>query len=185
MAWTDTQFERLKSLVDQGLSAGQIGGQMGMTRNAIISKVSRSGLRLHGNHAGGWESRAPGAPMPAKRVRRRGLKLLPAERRQKPKTIPPEERAARGAIAAAQIAHTDATELADLAPEDASQAIDFMDLNGHTCRWPIGESRSLSTLRFCGQAPHQERPYCLRHCRMAYRRPSDPPSAPAKAERVA
>lgn len=46
--WTDEQHSRLTTLVADGLSAGQIGAELGYTRNAIISRVHRTGLQLRG-----------------------------------------------------------------------------------------------------------------------------------------
>lgn len=47
MAWTDERIERLKSLWDEGLSASQIAKELGegVTRNAVIGKAHRLGLK--------------------------------------------------------------------------------------------------------------------------------------------
>src|SRR5437868_9966473 len=43
--WTDERVELLKALWADGLSASQIAGELGgVTRNAVIGKVSRLGL---------------------------------------------------------------------------------------------------------------------------------------------
>ena len=44
--WTDDQIAELTRFVATGLSASQIGRIMGVTRNAIIGKVGRLGLRF-------------------------------------------------------------------------------------------------------------------------------------------
>ena len=47
--------------------------------------------------------------------------------------------------------------------------VDFLDLPGWGCKFPYGES----PVRFCGQTRWGERPYCPKHCRMAYNPPRE------------
>jgi len=47
-------------------------------------------------------------------------------------------------------------------------AIDFMELNGHTCRFPV-EGAGYG-MRYCGRQPLGTKPYCGHHCRKAYAR---------------
>lgn len=43
------------------------------------------------------------------------------------------------------------------------------DLERHACRWPVNDA-SLSELHlFCGERTAPAKPYCTRHCRLAYR----------------
>ncbi len=45
--WTETRIEQLRTMwLDEGLSASQIGARLGTTRNSVIGKVHRLGLRL-------------------------------------------------------------------------------------------------------------------------------------------
>jgi GcrA cell cycle regulator len=46
MKWTDEQFQTLKGLTEQNLSAKEIGNELGVSRNAVIGKVHRGGLHL-------------------------------------------------------------------------------------------------------------------------------------------
>lgn len=44
-SWTDERVERLRVLCAEGLSAGQMAEELGgITRNAVISKINRSGM---------------------------------------------------------------------------------------------------------------------------------------------
>lgn len=57
MSWTETQDEELRRLVDQGESATNIAIAMERTRNAVIGRVSRLGLKLKGTIAKGIADR--------------------------------------------------------------------------------------------------------------------------------
>ena len=45
MSWTDTRVEELKQLWDAGVGTAEIGVKLGMTKNAIIGKAHRIGLK--------------------------------------------------------------------------------------------------------------------------------------------
>lgn len=57
MAWTETQDEELRRLVDAGESATNIALAMELTRNMVIGRVSRLGLKLKGTIASGLADR--------------------------------------------------------------------------------------------------------------------------------
>jgi len=44
--WTDEATDRLRKMVGIGMTAAEIGGALGVTRCAVIGKVSRLGLKL-------------------------------------------------------------------------------------------------------------------------------------------
>nr|WP_313526427.1 GcrA family cell cycle regulator [Shinella sp.] len=55
------------------------------------------------------------------------------------------------------------------------------DLERYACRWPVNDA-SLSELHlFCGERTAATKPYCRRHCRLAYRAP--PASAFVKKDK--
>ena len=54
---------------------------------------------------------------------------------------------------------------ADQEPIDGGLTV--VDLTASSCRWPTGNSRDLTTFRYCGEAA-QGGPYCERHARLAY-----------------
>ena len=54
---------------------------------------------------------------------------------------------------------------ADQEPIDGGLTV--VDLTASSCRWPTGNSRDLTTFRYCGEAAHAG-PYCERHARRAY-----------------
>jgi GcrA cell cycle regulator len=50
---------------------------------------------------------------------------------------------------------------------DVTSLIGIMDLNAHTCRWPIGDPLT-PDFGFCGQHSVEGKPYCEFHSRRAY-----------------
>lgn len=59
--WSTDQEDRLRALVLDGLTAAMIGAEIGVTRNAVIGKIDRLGLRLLGGLG-----RQPGPQKPRK-----------------------------------------------------------------------------------------------------------------------
>lgn len=53
---------------------------------------------------------------------------------------------------------------------DVSSLIGIMDLNAHTCRWPIGDPQT-PDFGFCGKHSVEGKPYCEDHCRRAFNTP--------------
>lgn len=169
--WTAELEDELRRLQKQDLSASQIAGAMraGLSRNSIIGKLHRMGLRPNSQvHRVGSE-RKPRGPRKARVNKQRILRARDAQH---------AERSQKAAELRAMFA---AEEVIDLPPEDLSKAVTLLQLTAHTCRWPIGDPAKLDTFRFCGAEPHSKKPYCLRHCRMAYVRPTRPETRAAVA----
>ncbi|HEU5018223.1 MAG TPA: GcrA family cell cycle regulator [Pseudolabrys sp.] len=157
MGWTDERVELLKKLWAEGLSASQIAAELGgITRNAVIGKVHRLGL------SGRAKSPSSAAPRPRK-PRASGHML----RVSRP--------AIRGNTALAYDFEVEPEpELVEI-PFD--QRKNLLQLNEHTCRWPIGDPGSTDFF-FCGGDTANELPYCSYHARVAYQ-----PAAERRRER--
>jgi hypothetical protein len=67
---------------------------------------------------------------------------------------------------------------ADIPP---AQRRALVDLDGKTCRWPVGDPSSPHFF-FCGAVPLAGKPYCDRHAARAYRAAADGVSALSSAE---
>ena len=52
--------------------------------------------------------------------------------------------------------------------QNPNPGLGIMNLNSHTCRWPIIEIGS-QDFRYCGNRTVQGKPYCILHCQKAYR----------------
>jgi GcrA cell cycle regulator len=147
--WPQEHTDRLPGLVAEGMSASQIARELGgVSRNAVIGKIARLGLRLNG-HAGNRLIE----PKPRPRLDQRAYNKIVISAPRPPEVpIPP----------------------AQLAPEPppAAQPKTLADLDmTHDCRWPIGEPHS-PDFRYC--AAPREYPgddgahvYCPLHARLS------------------
>lgn len=163
MTWTDERVEILKKLWTEGLSASQIAMELGgVTRNAVIGKVHRLGLSGRGKtSSNAARPRQPRASThTAKPARQPGgathgnaaLKISPEEM---PETAPA----------------TRSSQFQELVIPFGERA-DIMQLNDHTCRWPIGDPTS-KDFHFCGRRSDENVPYCHYHRRIAYQPVAD------------
>ncbi|GAA0568861.1 GcrA family cell cycle regulator [Caenispirillum bisanense] len=71
MVWNDERIELLKSLWAEGLTTGEIGKRLGVSKNAVVGKAHRLGLK--------------GRPSPIKRTRKAAKPEAPAK---KPDPVP-------------------------------------------------------------------------------------------------
>jgi GcrA cell cycle regulator len=169
MLWTAEAVEDLKKLALQGKSASHISAALGVgSRNAVIGKASRIGIKLSGG--GGASGRGKGPPRAAR------LQLAPANT-----TRPSAEAQPSGAAAARDL---------QLPPNDGGVAgksfavveigemrrLQFEDIRDSACRWPLGDPRS-GDFAYCGLTPVGGQSYCAGHCQMAYRSPHARPIA--------
>lgn len=142
-SWTEERTAQLRQMHAEGFSFSQIAAQLGgISRNAVIGKAQRINLPLRG--AG-----------------RTGHMKEPLHRQRKNK---PRKYNYRPTI---QIF---AENLAcDLPADQPDNPLSLFELASTSCRWPCtGEG---SAVVFCGGDAIKDHAYCLRHCRIAYRRP--------------
>lgn len=85
--WSDERVKQLKHLVAEGTSAGQIAQAIGISRSAVIGKVSRLGLRLQGGNGGN----TGGRPRLAASVVQKKPKLIPPEKHPVVPLVPPTD----------------------------------------------------------------------------------------------
>jgi GcrA cell cycle regulator len=186
MGWTEERVELLKKLWLEGLSASQIAGVLGegVTRNAVIGKVHR--LKLSGRAKPTSSApRVRQAPRPAARrvaspssgggMRSSGFgggggggSNLGVTRTARPMSA---GAAIQGATAL-KMEEEFAVEM-EMAPVAAElfipveQRLSLLQLNEHTCKWPIGDPLT-PDFYFCGQHSEEGKPYCDFHSRRAY-----------------
>jgi GcrA cell cycle regulator len=165
MSWTDVLVTQLENLWAQGFSASQIAGALGggISRNAVIGKAHR--MKLNGRAL---------APISAdeKREREAEYQRKYNATRRLQRNVTHTVRTARIARAVTQRKSSlaFAYEIIEVAKEDVApigQGCTILELNEHTCRWPIGDP-ARPDFYFCGALPLPGLPYCGAHCRLAY-----------------
>jgi GcrA cell cycle regulator len=165
MLWTAEAVEDLKRLAHEGRSASHIAATLGVgSRNAVIGKASRIGVKLSGGGARAAASHAAPA-----RAGRSQWAAAPHSRSN------PEEQgaAARGLAPRQGRAPAWAHGEADIGE---MRRLRFEDIRESACRWPLGDPRS-GDFAYCGLTPADGQSYCAGHCRMAYRPPHARPLA--------
>lgn len=140
--WTNHREDKLRKLWASGYTASQCAAVIegGFSRNAIIGKVHRLKLQKRG--------RTPAKRGPDKHLR------------QRPKRFPVE-----GAVILPPVFKPIPERLkADAwSPLEGSRPLTIMEVDDHTCRWPVGEGRPFL---FCGQ--HIETGvYCEAHAALS------------------
>ncbi|MGY4624120.1 GcrA family cell cycle regulator [Bradyrhizobium sp. USDA 4486] len=142
--WTDERIELLKQHFEAGLSCRQIAADIGVSRNAVIGKLSRLNLT---------RSRA-------------------VEERRLERSLAPHARATRAVprlqyeMLATIYGATDAPVMAG--PIDNTNRCSLLELSENRCRWPISTPGE-EDFCFCGNTAPDGRSYCAGHSRLAYR----------------
>jgi GcrA cell cycle regulator len=134
----------LKSGFADGLSCREIAATIGVSRNAVIGKISRLNLKRDKDRMvrTGRPERSTGDARPrgAPRLRQILLQAYPA--------------------------HTEAAVTDE--PIHNGHTCSLFELGTDTCRWPIS-TPGAHDFCFCGNPPIDGLPYCAGHSRLAYR----------------
>ncbi len=155
MSWTDARIDQLRTGWEDGLTASQIAEQLGegISRNAVIGKAHRLGLKARPSPVKGGEAAVaevvaasvavPGAVPVAAPAATAATKSAP-----RPVTAPPVRKAR------------------PLAPPKPART-SLLDLSEKVCKWPIGHPGE-TDFHFCGKPSNAGFPYCNDHCLQAY-----------------
>ncbi|MFK4486307.1 GcrA family cell cycle regulator [Bradyrhizobium sp. USDA 336] len=145
--WTDERIELLKQHFEAGLSCREIAADIGVSRNAVIGKLSRLNLTR-------------GRTVDDRKVQDKGL--APARMR---KAVPRLQYEMLATI----YGETDAPVFAG--PIDEANRCSLLELSENRCRWPIS-TPGADDFCFCGNTAPDGQPYCPGHSRLAYRPPA-------------
>ena len=169
MSWTDARDTRLKELCADRISASGIAKLLNdefkdhapISRNAVIGRAHRTGLKLRGVST---------PPAPARRpvVNDAGAKVV-FDLREARKIGDGKRSVAksRDPIDLPAWPFRGSPSILPNAPKRSCGKVTLAQLNSFTCRWPIGDPR-FPEFYFCGAEPVAGRPYCAVHCRLAY-----------------
>lgn len=196
MAWTDEMVEELKRLWAEGVTTGEIGRRLNISKNSIVGKVHRLGLSGRPSPIK-KKSDQPETKPTAKPENKKNTpvkKSKPAKeavsesviKKEENKTIekvaqhttPEVKTVAKPAPQKIQIDNHDDEEDIALAksmamPEPEKNKKEFLsltDLDNHTCRWPIGDPKD-ENFHFCGKKVRLGQTYCEEHAAIAYVKP--------------
>jgi GcrA cell cycle regulator len=142
--WTAERLELLKSRFEAGLSCRQIADDIGVSRNAVIGKLSR--LNLTREKSG--EARRAARQDDAKGTRPRSVPRVQYQLLRK--------------------LYAEAQPVADFETIDNEHRCSLLELSEERCRWPIS-TPGAADFCFCGNTPLKSLPYCAGHTRLAYR----------------
>lgn len=160
MAWTEQMVEDLRTMWKQGLTTAEIGKRLNVTKNSIVGKVHRLGLS--------------GRPSP---IKKKNEEAVSAESQK-------TAEAAQSASAKKEDVASQKKENAKIensvvhevkAPVQSAPKFDpakkgmmsLMDLDNHTCRWPLGDPKD-ENFHFCGRKVKIGQTYCEEHANIAY-----------------
>jgi GcrA cell cycle regulator len=155
--WDAERVDQLKRCFEAGLTCSEIAREIGVTRNAVIGKLSRLGLTRPRDVLGKPLRRAADLARP-NMPRPRRFRRAPAD-------IFGQREMLKRVFAAAQ---PDAYEQ-PIVPIDNGRGCTLFELGERKCRWPISDP-GRDDFCFCGNEPVPGLPYCAGHARMAYRR---------------
>ncbi len=192
MSWTDQRIDQLKSLWEKGLTASQIADELGgVSRNAVIGKAHRLGLKSRPSPVKANEPEKKAAPKkPASAAK--PLAAAPA----KPRPAAPASPVAARPEATGAEPRQDMPRIVSIGPggfmrqgpgdqqapippapprrlvpakpsPEIAGKTTLLDLNERVCRWPMGHPGE-ADFHFCGEAVNPGFPYCVEHCGRAY-----------------
>lgn len=141
MGWTDESVEQLRQMWAKGLTANEIAKKLGVTKNAIVGKVHRLCLKAR--------------PSPIK------TKTNETEVKAVEETVVAEVAEVQEVVEEViEPVHEEKKPL-------AGTNVRLIELDSHTCRWPIGDPRD-EDFCFCGKKVRAGQTYCDEHSAMAY-----------------
>ena len=155
MSWTDEKVDMMKKLWSEGLSASHIAARLGdVTRNAVISKIHRSGL-------GGRIK-----PFQKTKGQRHSIRARRAK-------TPAVSNVTRSAKTNAPVSMPKpVTPYVESKPRifDPAKLVTFADLDDKHCRFPVGDPRQ-DGFAYCGELRSSGLPYCPQCAAVAYQPP--------------
>lgn len=136
--WTPERIDQLKSYFEAGLSCRDIAVSIGVSRNAVIGKLSRLNL----------------------------TRTTPDERRARRKKTTAhaaQRTTAKHQLLLLQAAYEQPVD----APIVSANNCSLFELSEQRCRWPLN-TPGTDDFCFCGNTPLGGLPYCSGHYRLAY-----------------
>ena len=173
MLWTAEAIEDLKRLAHEGKSAAHIAVALGVgSRNAVIGKASRIGIKLNGGGRRSARGKTAARAGRSQWASAHYTRLNPSD--DGADAAPGRDPGIIGSQPGAQGEKEAAWMLGEVEIGEMRR-VRFEEIHEYACRWPIGDPKS-GDFAYCGLNPAEGQSYCAGHCRMAYR----PPKASAR-----
>lgn len=174
MAWTEKMVEDLKIMWKQGLTTGEIGKRLGVSKNSIVGKVHRLQLDARPSPI---KKKEPEEVKGTKKEKK-SCKSKSAEKTvEKEKAeVKKEEKVVEKVVEKAPEPVIE--EVKTFTPKPVTPAKTYngnaklTDLDNHTCRWPIGDPKD-ENFHFCGRKIKLGQTYCEEHAVLAYVKPNN------------
>lgn len=171
MDWTPENVGTLSRLVDDGLSAKDIAVAMETTRNTVIARIHRTGLKLKTPPTPAWDEESATA---LRLAIQEGLGIAATARRLIRSTNSVRAKAERmglhfGHATGVPIPRVPPPEkvvipmpaLAPQEPATAPEGYDLLDLPRNGCKWPL--DLASADVRMCGKQAVHKSSYCKAH----------------------
>lgn len=158
MAWTDEMVEELRKMWKEGLTTGEIGKRLNVSKNSIVGKVHRLGLS--------------GRPSPIKK--KDGTPIYRNDKKEAaaPKAVTPDKPVAeKEPMRHEAVAKPIQASKPSTPSRHFTGNLSLTELDNHTCRWPVGDPKD-ENFHFCGKKVRIGQTYCEEHSSIAYVKPS-------------
>lgn len=174
MAWTDEMVEDLKKMWKEGLTTGEIGKRLNVSKNSIVGKVHRLGLSGRPSPIK-KKDQEPAAPK-AKPAKTKPAPTKPAEKKA---PVPAKDTPVMVKPAENESENEDKKKTPSFHPVPAKEHthknsnrhnLSLTELDNHTCRWPVGDPKD-ANFHFCGKKVRLGQTYCEEHSAIAYVKP--------------
>jgi GcrA cell cycle regulator len=194
MSWTDERIDQLTKMWEGGATASQIAEELGgVSRNAVIGKAHRLGLKARPSPVKPNEKLEPVSPVakpvaeapraapaspaaPAQASAQASgtpsIPLLPgqiAKPQQRVVSVGPGGFLRQGpGDQQAPIPPAPPRRLVPAKPSpEIANKTSLLELNERICRWPMGHPGE-ADFHFCGEKVNPGFPYCVEHCGRAF-----------------
>lgn len=167
--WNDKKVEKMKSLLASGLSTSEIGKKLGVSKNAVIGKIHRLGLDKLGAKA--KEIKKSNTKPNKKESNLFSFAISKQKETIKDDKNIKQEKDTKEYIKTEQNTTNSIEQKIEIDAVSPSKhkgkKYKLQDLKIDMCRWAYGEPNSPNFF-FCGEKTYKNKPYCEKHCSIAY-----------------
>jgi len=178
--WNQATLNKLKTLVEKGLSTSEIGKKLGMTKNSIVGKLNRLGWNAKSIAVKSVKKeivKSADTKKLAKKIAKASVAKpisLPKKVVVKKTTKKPEKSVKAAAKEPVKKIAQEPVKSASKSKKDQAihqniiqHSLAIANMRPDQCRWPIGNPDS-KDFHFCGEKVFAGKPYCYEHCLQAY-----------------